>query len=446
MGVRQSRYQAKAGKRKWICDYTDQFGKRHEKTFDTQKAANAFWAKAQTEVAEGTHTADADAITLEKARDTFIKVLQVEESAQATIECHKVNFRILVAPHLGQRRINRISPADVQKMLDDLRQAGRSAHALRRAKNTLGAILDEAIRQGKLAVNPVRSLRQRRRSRRAIIAQDREDDVVIPQKEEVRTLIDGAREGQSWVIVRQPLIEAGKPVGWSTVHLETVSQDKHINAILMQARRATEEVPDRVVEGYTLPAWVRPMIVTMAFAGIRIGEARGLTWPCVDVDEGYLRVEYATDKYNEWGPVKTTAARRTIPIGPFLVNTLRDWKKQCGKSDLDLVFPSTRGTVLTHSNVAGRYFKPLWIRLGQVNARGEAKYSPHSLRHFAVSLWIAQGANPHQVSKWVGHENVSFTMNLYAHLFDEKAKERDRITAAEADVMGENLGVVDSAC
>jgi integrase len=71
-----------------------------------------------------------------------------------------------------------------------------------------------------------------------------------------------------------------------------------------------------------------------------------------------------------------------------------------------------------------------------VEIRPDGIYTPHSFRHFAVSLWIDEGATAKQVSGWAGHEDVAFTMRVYGHLFKDKARERDRIAAAEVAVLG----------
>jgi integrase len=43
----------------------------------------------------------------------------------------------------------------------------------------------------------------------------------------------------------------------------------------------------------------------------------------------------------------------------------------------------------------------------------------HDLRHTAVALWIAAGANPKEVSARAGHTSVSFTLDRYGHLYPE---------------------------
>ena len=54
----------------------------------------------------------------------------------------------------------------------------------------------------------------------------------------------------------------------------------------------------------------------------------------------------------------------------------------------------------------------------------------HDLRHTAVALWIAAGANPKEVAARAGHTSVSFTLDRYGHLYPESdAALRDRLDA-----------------
>jgi Phage integrase family len=59
---------------------------------------------------------------------------------------------------------------------------------------------------------------------------------------------------------------------------------------------------------------------------------------------------------------------------------------------------------------------------------------PHDLRHTAVALWIAAGANPKEVAVRAGHTSVSFTLDRYGHLFEgHDAELRDRLDAMHAE-------------
>jgi hypothetical protein len=69
-----------------------------------------------------------------------------------------------------------------------------------------------------------------------------------------------------------------------------------------------------------------------------------------------------------------------------------------------------------------------------LRAAGLAPLRPHDLRHTAVALWIAAGANPKEVSVRAGHTSVSFTYDRYGHLFpghDDAL--RDRLDAMHAE-------------
>ena len=75
------------------------------------------------------------------------------------------------------------------------------------------------------------------------------------------------------------------------------------------------------------------------------------------------------------------------------------------------VFTSDKGGVLRPSNFQVKVWLPT------VRAAGLAPLRPHDLRHTAVALWIAAGANPKEVSVRAGHTSVSFTLDRYGHLF-----------------------------
>jgi hypothetical protein len=66
--------------------------------------------------------------------------------------------------------------------------------------------------------------------------------------------------------------------------------------------------------------------------------------------------------------------------------------------------------------------------LSATRAAGLAGLRIHDLRHTAVALWIAAGANPKEVSARAGHSSVSFTLDRYGHLYPEAdAALRDRL-------------------
>ncbi len=53
----------------------------------------------------------------------------------------------------------------------------------------------------------------------------------------------------------------------------------------------------------------------------------------------------------------------------------------------------------------------------------------HDLRHTFASLKAAQGYSAREVSAWMGHGSVSFTLDTYTHLFPVDDNLRDRLDA-----------------
>ena len=87
----------------------------------------------------------------------------------------------------------------------------------------------------------------------------------------------------------------------------------------------------------------RPLVVTAVFAGLRASELRGLRWEDIDFGRRELHVRQRADRYNVIGKPKSKSGERTIPLGPFVANTLREWKLACPKGEGGLVFPTGKG-------------------------------------------------------------------------------------------------------
>jgi integrase len=114
---------------------------------------------------------------------------------------------------------------------------------------------------------------------------------------------------------------------------------------------------------------------------------------------------------------------RVIPLPPFLVNTLQEWKLACPKGERDLAFPNTRGGLDHQSSVTMRAFHPAQVRAGLVT-EGRAKYGGlHSLRHFYASWCINRKADGglelplKVVQARLGHASIQMTADRYGHLF-----------------------------
>jgi integrase len=167
----------------------------------------------------------------------------------------------------------------------------------------------------------------------------------------------------------------------------------------------------------------RPFLITAIFTGMRASELRGLRWVDVDLARGEIHVRQRADRYNEIGLLKSKSSERTIPIGPFVANTLREWHLAC---PFVLVFPNSVGNVPYHASLVQRVLLPVQVAAGVVTSDGKAKYTGlHALRHFYASWCINRKVDgglelPAKIVQVrLGHASIVMTMDTYGHLFPQ---------------------------
>src|SRR5215203_275707 len=181
----------------------------------------------------------------------------------------------------------------------------------------------------------------------------------------------------------------------------------------------------------------RALVLVGAYGGLRMGELAGLRRRRVDllrgaVDVAEIVVEVRGRLYT--GPPKTRAGRRTVGLPRAVVEELAAHMGPAGPANA-YVFTAERGGTLRTSNFRVKVWLPA------VRAAGLAPLRPHDLRHTAVALWIAAGANPKEVSVRAGHTSVSFTLDRYGHLFPgHDAELRDRLDAMHAESLKGTAG------
>lgn len=124
--------------------------------------------------------------------------------------------------------------------------------------------------------------------------------------------------------------------------------------------------------------------------------------PGLEIDPG------RSPRHLTFGPPKTRAARRSVPI-PRLVS--EELETHLGdRQPSEFVFTAPQGGPVRASLFRERVWVPA------VRAAGLEPLRIHDLRHSAVSLWIAAGASPKEVASWAGHTSVSVVLDRYGHL------------------------------
>jgi integrase len=91
MSVRKRIWTTAKGETKeaWIFDYTDQNGKRHLKTFNMKKQADAFATTAKVQVSHGIHTADSESVTVAEAGRLWLAAAEKSELERTTVDQYR---------------------------------------------------------------------------------------------------------------------------------------------------------------------------------------------------------------------------------------------------------------------------------------------------------------------------------------------------------------------
>ncbi|MCZ6848515.1 MAG: site-specific integrase [Alphaproteobacteria bacterium] len=368
----------------WVVDHFDQRGDRHIKTFPTKKEAGTFRDEMAQQVRRGTYTADSASATVGEVADEWLEHCRAEGLEESTIRQRGQHIELHIKPHLGKAKLTQLTAPGVNKFVTTLRDNGRSLAMRRKVLTSLKTLISHAQITGKVAQNVARGVKITTKEREIVPVMDEGDK--MPTKYELRKMI--------------------------------------------------EKVSGR---------W-RPFIVTAIFTGMRASELRGLPWNNVDLKEGVIRVRQRADAWRTIGAPKSKAGVRDIPLAPIVVNTLKEWKLECPKGELDLVFPNTVGNVEYHSNIWTRGFQPLQIACGitedgrrkdkEGNPIPKGKYGLHALRHAAASLFIEQGWTPKRIQTVLGHASIQMTFDLYGHLFKDADDDREEMKQVQARLLG----------
>ncbi len=188
---------------------------------------------------------------------------------------------------------------------------------------------------------------------------------------------------------------------------------------------------DEVIRLYrAMNPWWAATVPFLVDSALRIGELSALRSRHVDTAAGKVRVvanaTYVSLRSDERSgrrveaEPKTRAGKRTVPTLTYEVCELVDeLRRERNISPDDLLFSGPKGGPLVPSIYRRRVFGPA------VRAAGLAEPwpTPHSLRHTAISLWIATGQETtYRMARWAGHRTTTVFEGRYAHLLGDGAE------------------------
>ncbi len=166
------------------------------------------------------------------------------------------------------------------------------------------------------------------------------------------------------------------------------------------------------------------------FTGMRQGEILGLTWNCVNFENGTILIEKQLQKEKRKGgqyvfvSLKNSKTRIITPA-PSILDKLYEHKIQQNEvlalngikliDNDNLVFSNEFGKHLVHTTVY-KNFKVIVARLGIPKARF------HDLRHSYAVAALQSGDDVKTVQENLGHHSAAFTLDVYGHVTDSMRK------------------------
>lgn len=301
----------------------------------------------------------------------WIAGLSLENS---TIESYRKIVRNHVGPYLGSIKLDQLTATRLARHYRELSDHGRkdaqhlgeglSANSVNKVHVVIGAMLDAAIDDGHIGVNPARKSRT----------------VKAPTGKQIRA--------------QRPELET-----WTAADLRR----------FLDWDRGDDPL---------YPLWH-----LLAHTGMRRGEAVALRWGDVDLSGLRVSIRRAAD-ITKRNAVKTTKTgnARVVDIDQETADVLRAWKGQRGALSLDLarpgayMFANLEGEMRAPNEVGARWayrVKKARLELGEEHVK---HLTIKGLRHTHATLLLELGVHPKVVQERLGHSQISTTMNIYSHV------------------------------
>jgi len=344
---------------RWVVDFRDSAGYRRWESFRTREEAQDRLADVIPESRQQVRPAVDPNMTVKDYGERWLTGLVVKPR---TRESYEKTLRLHIFPVLGEVRVRKLQRAAIKDLLTaKLRpgtgEMGLARNSVRIIQAVLRALLNEAIEDRLIKVNPAARLGRKLR------------------------LVDSPS-------VRQEQVKA--------------MTREQLDRFLTTA--ATEPVAHRYA----------PLFLTLARSGVRVGEGLALQWQDLDLGAREIRVARAFSAGRLEDSPKSGHGR-TVDVSRQLAEMLRHLEAARKTEKLrrkwaevpPWVFVTEAGTPLDESRVRKVFARVL------AKAKLPGHFSPHSLRHSFASILLSEGVSPAYVQRQLGHASIKLTVDTY---------------------------------
>lgn len=319
-------------------------------------------------------------MTLAEWLDRWLDEYAAPRLRESTMSSYRMYAEQYIKPRLGSKKMNSITPADIQRMYTRLKKEGRvhehpelgrelSAGTVRRIHTMLHRALGDAVQAHIIPRNPAEGL-------------------TLPKSDSVP---------------------------------RRVLTDKELDTFM------------EVIK--TDPVW-HDFFYTELTTGLRRGEICALQWRDFDAEAGTLQISRTLHRKPgggfATGETKTRTGKRRIMLPLSTAELLREQQKA---SSSKWIFPNPLNSEQPVSPDAA------YRRLKVLLERAQIPSIPfHNLRHTFCTHALASGVDAKTLAGILGHSDATFTLNTYTHVTRDMQRQASAVVGNFLeDIFGKEL-------
>jgi len=332
----------------------------------TKAEALAKLKKVQRQLDDGLPAPD-DQMTLAQLLERWFDDVMRHQVAPNALDNYRSIAKLHLKPTLGRKRVSKLTPADVDKLISDKLDAEYSSSTVRRIRAVLSAALDQAVRWGVVGRNVVTVTRGPKTTRRE------GRTLTTDQARKLLDVVAGRRLEAFYVTMLALGLRPGEALGlpWDAVDLR---------GKVLTVRQVLKRERKQLVIGTVKTAKSRRSV--------------NVPPPVVKA----LRAH------------KAQQAKERLAAGGIWMDT-------------GLVFTTQIGTPIDPSNLR-RDFNDVFEQAGL------GHWHPHELRHSAASIMLAQGVPLEVVADVLGLSSIRMTADVYGHILAPQREAAAKAIAA----------------
>jgi len=323
-------------------------------TFEKRSEAVKFKTKILRERDQGMAVVP-ERITMNEYLDRWLEAAKKNSVKANTYESYEGTLDLYVRPFIGTRRLDQLTPLEIQMLLTKLSEKGLSPRTARYAYGLIRDALGQAVRWGMLSRNVATSVEPPRQQR---------TEMQVLNEDQVQVFLEAIEGAKHEVLFRFLLYTGLRPSEAFGLKWTDVDLDRGVVEVQRSLTRTRKE------------------------------------WSLGDTKTAAGR---RSIPITEWMIELLTEHRRRQSEHRMEIADV--WQNH------GFVFTDEIGGPLRRENILNRHLRPALRKAGLPET-----LRLYDLRHTCATLMLSQNLNPKVAAERLGHSTVKITLDTYSHV------------------------------